>query len=73
MTNKDKIINSIKACSSRDKKCGECICNSWMRDTCQEILFKKTLKLIEHLEREDLSVREQVLKMCDEIKDILEE
>ena len=53
MENKEKLKRSIKACSTKDKKCDECICNSWLRDTCQEVLLVRTLKLIEQIENKE--------------------
>ena len=68
---KDKIVKSIKACSLQDKKCDECVCNSWIKEICQEMLFKQALAIIETLTEENNSLKSQLAETTDLARQLL--
>lgn len=67
MLNKTKVIESLKACAGSEKNCEKCICNDWLFDTCQSVLLKKALMVIDAYECEIKELKECV---NDSIKDI---
>ena len=67
----DKVIKSLKACIAKDRKCEECVCNNWLFDTCQTMLFRITINTLNSLEDKNKFLKEQVNESIKDLQDII--
>ena len=67
----NKVKKSLEACSSKNRKCEECVCNGWLFDTCQIMLMKIAIKTICSLEDDNKILKEDVDKTIKELQEII--
>ena len=71
MISKDTVIKSLKKCSTQNKNCENCIYNRWMFDTCQTMIIKDALKVIERLDLKLDDLRDGIIDVSNDIKNLI--